>query len=310
MKNACSITSAFLAVASTLVPLSSEAQTFLSVTSEETGETQILTEEEGFSMRFGGSKRSLHFSAWENDHFPHTTPVLSMSWFGFVRAPVGENLRPGFFPEAGCRNPQYGRSIGIELTEENPICEDDFNSIYGWASIRQIEFSENGGISKLELVFNQRRGSPDRPGHIVVVRHNASPMYFRIQSGRAGRSSRIAGEFHGDNSFFELDGKADEAVSFAASVPQDHWLTLITPPTGQTLQPGRYVVGASSRANRVGLELHRQFITQFTCRDFQGVLDVKQLRTSPDNQVTGMWAEYKVGCGRKASLSAEIRLGL
>lgn len=287
------------------------AQTYMTVTEESTGRTQVITEAEGYGFNLGASDKGIGISTIYRAETPPTQPFLSYTWYAYVDAPHGETLRPGFYPEAGCRSPKYGRSIGIEVTEDNPVCSSEpVNDIYGWMALRQFELDENGALEKLEMVLTQRLGSPDNPGLAVVVRHNTTPMYFRLQKEQGPPRSRLIGDFHGDSSFFEPAGRADDTISYAASVPLDHWLTLISPPTGRSLSAGRYRVARHADAQRAGLVLLKQLSDYLTCSSLQGSLDVRDIAVTTAGEVTGLWAQYRVGCTPRPTLTGEIRYGL
>lgn len=298
-----------VAAATLLAGTIAHAQTYMTVTDEATGETQVITEESGYGFNVGGSESLIGVSTIYRSEAPPPQPFLSYTWYTYVVPPRGESLRAGFYPDAGCRTPQFGRAIGIEVTEENPVCFDgQLNELRGWVSLRQFELDEQGRLKKLEMLLTQRFGN--NPGYTVLVRHNATPMYLRLTNERGAPRSRLIGDFHGDTSFFELAGRPDESISYAASVPQDHWLTLLAPPTGKSLERGRYAVAARADTRRAGLVLQRQFADHFTCSTLQGTLDIRDIKTDATGEVSGLWAKYAIGCSRRPSLTGELRFGL
>lgn len=285
------------------------AQTFMTVTDEATGQTQVITEAGGYGLNIAGSESLIGISTIYRSEARPPQPFLSHTWYTYVVPPRGEALRPGLYPDAGCRNPQFGRAIGIEVTEENPVCFDgQLNELRGWVALRQFELDEQGRLEKLEMLLTQRFG--DNPGYTVLVRHNATPMYFRLTNERGAPRSRVIGDFHGDTSFFDLAGRPDDSISYAASVPQDHWLTLIAPPTGKSLKRGRYAVAAKADAWRAGLVLQRQFEDYFDCSTLQGTLDIRDIKIDGAGVVKGVWAKYAIGCSRRPTLGGELRFGL
>lgn len=279
------------------------AQSMFSVRDEGTRAEQVYTHETGQFRVYGNSER-LNFNVQANAGVQPT--FGSTQWFVTLVAPPGERLRPGFYPDVGCPVTTFGRAAGLQVTYDNPKCEAD-DTIWGWVSIRQIEFDDAGNVTKLEAAYSQRVGSPRAPAWSGLLRYDAAPQSFTVNAARNSPWGLVRQENHGDTSLFTLTGDASQ-VYFEASVLKDFWSVVIAPRAGQALRPGRYATRGEPDAQFAALNVVRGLDSPLYCPDNRGLVDIRDIAYDGSGRVSALRAQFEYRCtARSAPLRGEIR---
>lgn len=300
-----SISGVFVSAAMLMVSADVQAQSMFSVRDDATKAEQVYTHQTG-QFRVYGNGEQLTFNVSAN---PGVQPTFgSAQWHVTLVAPPGERLRPGFYPDVGCPVTTFGRAAGLQVTDDNPKCEAD-DTIWGWLSIRQIEFDAAGNVTKLEAAYSQRVGSPTAPAWSGLLRYDAAPMSFTVDASRASPWGLVRQQNHGDTSMFRLSGDASQ-VYYEASVLKDYWSAVIAPRTGQALKVGRYETRSEPSARFAALNVVRGLDSPLYCPDSRGVVDVQNIAFDGAGQVTALRARFEYRCSlRSAPLRGEIRYG-
>lgn len=299
-----SISGAFVSVAM-LMSADVQAQSMFTVRDEGTRAEQVYTHETGqFSVN--GNAERLNFNVAANAGVQPTFGAAQ--WYVTIVAPPGERLRPGFYPDVGCPVTTFGRAAGLQVTDDRPKCESD-DTIWGWVSIRQIEFDDAGNVTRLEAAYSQRVGSATAPAWSGLLRYNATPMSFTVNAGRNSPWGAVRQDNHGDTSLFTLTGDASQ-VYFEASVLKDFWSVVIAPRSGQALQVGRYETRSETSAQFAALNVVRGLDSAVYCPDSRGVVDVQDVAFGDGGQVTALRAQFEYRCTpRGTPMRGEIRFG-
>lgn len=283
------------------------AERLLTVRDHATGQTVTLTgEDAGFVIDGGGD--GINIDVFAQSPMLGPAFVNGSTWFMRFEAPPGELLKPGRYVNAGCPFAfRTGRAPSMQVTEDNPICRPDVDSIWGSFEIRQIAYDTSGKVASIELTFRQHSGSPDAPPLTGLLRLDADPLSFVIESDRRFAWGRISQRNFGDSSLFSLTGTT-AGIDYTASVIKDHWSIAIAPPEGQLLQPGAtYTTRNFATGPHAGLVLLRGLGFQ-GCPDATGTMRVRGLRTDSAGNVTGLHADFEYRCaGSNAALRGTIR---
>jgi hypothetical protein len=286
-----------------LVAADVRAQSMFSVRDEATRAEQVYTHETG-QFRVYGNGEQLNFNVRANAGVQPT--FGSTQWFVTLVAPPGERLRPGFYPDVGCPVTTFGRAAGLQVTYDNPKCEAD-DTIWGWVSIRQIEFDDAGNVTRLEAAYSQRVGSPTAPAWSGLLRYDAAPMSFTVSAARNSPWGRVRQENHGDTGLFRLTGDASQ-LYYEASVLKDHWSVVIAPRTGQALQAGSHATRAEPDAQHAALNIVRGLDSPLYCPGSRGTVDIQDVAWGDAGEVTALRARFEYRCTpRSAPLRGEIR---
>ncbi|GHA69088.1 hypothetical protein [Cognatilysobacter bugurensis] len=284
-----------------------DAQSAFTVRDEASGQRQIMTSANArFFLNTAGNR--VIFAA--RDTSGAAPPSFgSNQWTVTLVAPPGEKLRPGLYPNVGCPGATFGRVAGLEVTENNPKCFGEDN-IWGWLTIRQIEYNDAGQVIRLEASYSQRVGSATAPAWTGLIRYEATPQLLRMKAPSTSSWGPVSGDHHSDSSLFSLSGNASGAY-FEASVRKDYWNVALFPPSGQTLRKGRFTTRSEATAQHAGFNAIRGLESPKYCPQGTGVVDV--LNTAFDNAgtITGLHARFEYRCAPgTAAMRGEVRYGL
>lgn len=275
------------------------AQSVLSLHDDATGATRVYTPDNATFLISGDGK------AIDVD-----VSDPGSSWYLRFEAPEGETLAPGRYDEAGCRFPlRMGRSPGLEVTDNNPVCSFavGVDSLWGSFVIRQITYDAAGKVASLEALFTQRKGSPTAPALGGLVRYEARPLSFALRSDPGFGWGSISQQNHGDSGIFTLDGTT-AGLNYGASVRKDTWRVLINPPTGRALRTGRYRTKATADSGNAGLLLLRGLGPSPSCDNARGLLDIQKLGVNPAGEIVSLQATFEYRCGgSRPALHGTIR---
>lgn len=291
-------------VAGTLVGLIASvgvaaAQSILSLHDEATGTTQVFVPSDAyppFSVWGDGSTINVHVPP---DYYLH------------FEAPEGQKLAPGAYPGAGCRKPQrHGRAPGLEVTNNNPACGPDEDTQFGSFTIRQVGYGAGGEVESLEAVFIQRLGSPTAPALGGLVRIDARPLAFHLQSGARSAWGRREQHHHGNSSLFSMEGSTASGMAYEVSGLKHKWQVLITPPAGRLLATGRYATKAVADVRHAGLQVQLGDHETVECANPSGSIDIQKLVADERGAVKRLRAQFQYRCaGRQPPLRGTIRHG-
>lgn len=277
------------------------AETVFTLYDEATGKTGVYTEA-SHRMWFSGSAHGIRLNMeHSSDHqpSPDTQPYLYAS----LSPPPGATFTHGMYPEAGCRGATAGRAASLQVTLDNPLCFEN-DHVWGWISIRQLELDSTGRISRLEAAFSQRLGSPDNPGWVMTIRHNAKPQSFTINAGRRSPYGAVSRTFYGDEALFGLWSSNNEA-GYSSAALKNEWRVFIGAPSGERLRKGRYSTGIFS-PNGWWVQLERGNIhNPLGCRGF-GTLDVADAEYDSSGRLVALRASFQQTCSedRRVRFSA------
>lgn len=297
---------ALLLASLVLLPLSALAQAdtfFLSVVDEERGQTFVHTDRDS-EFRVSGSRERI---------FIYTAPIAvdpppaAPRYDDFtidVHAPAGQVLGPGLYPDLDCPNATSGRALGFEAYENNRPCAAA-DEIYGWVTIRQIEFDANGALTRLELAFSQRVDSPTAPALNGVVRYNTQPLSLRFVSPRRSLLGAIDEVFMGDTSLFDLTDNGAGGLLYTASALRAQ-LQLSIDTAGQALQVGRYATDSNTGPVRMSL-MEGEAPPDVTVCQGPGVLDVQEIARDGTGRIVGLRATFQQYCGDRPARPASVR---
>lgn len=283
------------------------AQSAFTVRDEASGQTQTMTTADAeFFLNTAGDR--VIFAA--RDTSGRAPPSFgSPQWTVTLVAPPGERLRPGLYPDVGCPGATFGRAAGLEVTENNPKCFGE-DTIWGWLSIRQIEYDADGRVTRLEASYSQRVGAPDAPAWSGLLRYDATPRSFRVEATKRSPWGELQGDHHGDTGLFALSGNASGAY-FEASVPKGYWNVALSPPSGQTLRKGRYLTRSEATAQHAGFNAIRGLEAPKYCPEGTGTVDVLDAAFDEAGTITGLHARFEYRCAPKtAAMHGEVRYGL
>jgi hypothetical protein len=283
------------------------AERLLTVRDQATGQSVTLTgADAGFVIDGSGDGVNIDVFA---QSLKAAAPgfVSGATWFMRFEAPPGETLRPGRYVKAGCPFAlRTGRAPSMQVTEDNPVCRPDVDSIWGSFEIRQIAYDTAGKVTSIELTFKQHVGSPDAPPLTGLLRLDAQPLSLALESDRRFAWGRISQRHFGDTSLFTLTGTT-AGVDYTASVIKDHWAITIAPPEGQLLEAGKtYTTRNFATGPHAGLVVLRGLGFQ-GCSDATGSLRVRGLNTDASGNVVGLHADFEYRCaGSTAALHGTI----
>lgn len=222
-----------------------------------------------------------------------------------LRPPEGQTFQPGVYLDAGCPYWTEGRAAGIVVDNDSQRLCLGSDNIWGWIAIRQLELNSAGEIDKLEAVFSQRVGGPERPGWHMTLLHNTKPQSFTLQTGRLSiHGARDQRTYHGDEARFHFHAGptvGGELFTFVASTPKNRWRLQGRLPSGASLQPGRYAT-TDYFANRPGwtMSLFKgRDAPEMACQG-PGVLDIASVHRDEAGQVTGIRATFEQQCSNRA----------
>jgi len=299
MKNVLSTTvKALAAVLLFTVAARAPAQTVFSITDEQAGATRVFLPSDS-AIAMSGDANGLVFSAARSSPLAKASAVAdSTAWFVKLQPAPGETLRPGQYINVGCAGPtRSGRTAGMEVTENNPICRGgQEDSLYGAFNIRQIRFNDAGQVVALEAVFTQRVGSPTAPAISGLMRYDTTPMEVSLKSDKRFALGDVNQKNFGDTSLFAFDGNTS-GINLTASVIKDTWQFYIAPPIGQALKVGRYNVRNFAENSFAGLMIRRGAEKPQGCLDGNGTLDITELETDGGGRVLGINASFEYPCG-------------
>ncbi len=283
------------------------AERLLTIRDQSTGQSVTLTgDNAGFLI--DGSGDGVNIDVFAQSAKLGPAFVSGATWFMRFEAPPGETLQPGRYINAGCPFAlRTGRVPSMQVTEDNPICRPDTDSIWGSFEIRQIAYDTAGKISSIELTFRQHSGSPDAPPLVGLLRLDADPLSFVVESDRRFALGQTSQKNFGDSSLFSLNGTT-AGIDYTASVIKDHWAITIAPPEGQLLQAGKtYTTRNFATGPNAGLVVLRGLGFR-GCSDATGTLRVRGLNTDSAGNVVGLHADFEYRCpGSNAALRGTIR---
>ena len=235
---------ALLAGALGLLPRVADAQvSTLYVLNEATGEEHRLVDTD-FEFVVGSVPNQFLGISTTLKQWPPTNSQVPSSphWYLSFRPEPGHVLAPGFYPDAACTSyGPPGRVPRMLVLNEDMVhpCYNDEDNLYGWFSVRQLEFGPDGQVSKLDIAFTQRLGSANAKGLTGFFRYNTGAHSFAVRSSRKSPWG-ARDELHmGDTSFFNLNG-GPNFFSHRVSAIKGVWSTILRLPEGQTLAPGKY----------------------------------------------------------------------
>lgn len=283
------------------------AERLLTVRDHATGQIVTLTgENAGFTIDGDGSAVNIDVNAQNLKSGPGF--VSGANWFMRFEAPPGETLQPGRYFNAGCPFAlRTGRAPSMQVTEDNPICRPDVDSIWGSFEIRQIGYDDAGNVASIELTFRQHADSPDAPPWTGLLRLDTEPLSLVLDSDARFALGRVSQRHFGDTSLFSLTGTT-AGLDYTASVIKDHWSISLTPPGGQVLEAGKtYTTRNFATGPHAGLLVLRGLGFQ-GCSESIGTLRILGLRTDPSGNVLGLHADFEYRCdGARPALRGTIR---
>jgi len=274
-----------------------QANTSLTVYYEKTGNSYTYAAPT-HQVRLGGSPQHLGISAVYDSDFR-----VAQYWGAFLSvdlwAPPGDSFRPGVYLDVGCYGLASGRSATMHITENNPNCRlDSDDNLWGWISIRQIEFSEGGQVSKLEAVFSERWGGPDAPGNVFTVFHNARPRSFSVRAERKSKFGVLAARtYHGDESILSFSGTST-SFSYQSSAPKNHWTLAVDAASGAGLSVGRFATTSHFDPGtgwKMTVSKERGLSEPSRCLG-PGTIEVTELMRNDTGAVTSIRGTYEQQC--------------
>lgn len=287
-------------------------QHYLSVYDQASGRHQDVAGNQGI-FELSGDTNRINAVVLLSSDTPSTPDTLSRSWYITVQAPQGETIRPGLYTDVGC--PQYpvGRVYRLQVTTNNPLCRDR-DTIFGWLTVRQVEFAPDGRPIRLELLFSQRVGSEKAPELKGVLRYNAFENYFRLKSSLRAPWGAFDEESHLDTGYIGAGGDPHMFVSASASVIKKRWDVSFRSSINGGLPVGVKIPIAFDRSNdRAFFRISRDG-ERLTCpnpQDQQGWVRIKKMDLSFSNSITGIWADFEMHCGRAGLvLRGEYRVNI
>lgn len=287
-----------MAIGLALTATCATAQTVLIYKDEATGHTSVNTDQE-YHMRFQGNRQGIGLTVEHNSSYEGPRQGGLEYLYVTLGAPAGETWRKGLYTDVSCNGLAMGRSASMSVTTDNPICYE-VDWLWGWISIRQIEFDSAGQITKLDVMFNQRLGSETTPGKIMTLRHNAMPQSFSVTTGKRSPFGARQHTFFGDEADFFVSGNA-QSLAFVAEATKQQWYVGVTPPEGQQITKGRYPTSTGDVGpGRWRMEL--AFLPEFLndpkavwCSG-DGVLDIKDVAYDGSGALTAVHATFQHAC--------------
>jgi len=271
---------------------------YLSLRDAASGRTQVMDDTNSLFTIAGNSNRMVVSSSRRSGSPPSPGTPLSQKLVITVQAPVGETLKPGIYADAGCPGYPSGRVYRLEVTRNNPLCRGH-DTVYGWVSIRQITFDSTGRPDSVEMIFSQRVGSPTAPLLSGLLRYDAYPKYFRLESGAAGPWGAISENDYGDTSYVMAYGDYYNFVVATSDAIKGRWqVTLRAPATGGFVFGRRIPVG-NTRTDAVGLFAVFRDEQRQLCpvpSDLQGWFQVRAI-AHRHGSILGAWINFEVRCG-------------
>jgi len=300
---------ALLAGALGLLPHVADAQvSTLYVLNEATGQEHKLVDADiDFSVSVLDNQSILittNLKQW-----PPTQSIVPSTprWQLSFRAEPGHVLAPGFYPDAACSGwDQPGRVPRMIVTNDDEIriCYDDEDNLYGWFSIRQLEFGPDGQVSKLDVAFTQRMGSATTKGRTGFFRYNTGAHSFAVRSSRKSPWG-ARDELHmGDTTFFNLWG-TPSSFHHRASAIKGFWTTTLRLPQGQVIAPGKYSAIEDIVEGNVPTfsAVNGHGYWQSVCLRATGlydrgkaVFDIKQIRYDDAGALVSLHAVVEISC--------------
>ena len=283
------------------------AERLLTVRDQATGQTVTLTgENAGFTIDGDSNAVNIDVNAQSLKLGPAF--VSGANWFMRFEAPPGGTLQPGRYANAGCPfQLRTGRVPSMQVTEDNPICRPDVDSIWGSFEIRQIAYDDAGKVASIELTFRQHAESPDAPPLTGLLRLDAEPLSLVLESDARFALGRVSQRHFGDTGLFSLTGTTT-GLDYTASVIKDHWSISLAPPQGQVLEAGKtYTTRNFADGPHAGLLVLRGLGFQ-GCSESIGTLRIRGLNTDAAGNILGLHADFEYRCdGSRAALRGTIR---
>jgi hypothetical protein len=138
-----------------------------------------------------------------------------------------------------------------------------------------------------------------------VVHYKAPPRSFSFTSDPGDRlANGRSASFTGAASFLRLSGKPNW-VQYNVSGNRETWMAIISPPTGQTLQPGTYATSNSPTQTLAGLSITGNGAG---CSSSTGSLTISSITVGKDGDVASLGANFEYHCDSKQpAFRGEIR---
>lgn len=240
-----------------------------------------------------------------------TASDLSPTWHLVLQAPVGETITNGLHFDSNCPQVPTGRVYRIEMTVGAPVCSQD-NPLWGWVTVRQIQFDQYGAPLRLELSFEQHLGSPSAPALSGLARINAYERYFRLSAPKSSPWGRIDEANYDDMSYNGLLGEFGFFETGTSSTPTDTWQVTVRQAFDRGFPDNVKMPIAYERDSTHAMLMILRNGKRLTCpnpQDQQGWYRMRGSWTNHDHPVMGLWADFEMRCSKNGpAIRGEFRV--